>query len=338
MWQNSPHLHSSSQSPMHLRNLSFVAVLIFLIATSTGLAQWRADLGVFRVGLVAGGDIADSVARLEPIRLALEEALSVPVEIFPARSYPAVISAVIGSRVDYAVLSATAYAAAWNLCDCIEPLVVARSNDGSSGYRQVVITRRGGPASIDKLRGRSLGVFGGSEIGGAMLALHELEQQGLPLADKGGEGGAVTLRRFASGEAAVKAFNDGEIESLLGWQSDRGQSAEGRGTIAGLAARGMDPEQLQVIWRSSLVPHRLHAVRRTLDNEAKGLLRRLMIGLYDADPVAYDSLEPVFGGGFVAADALQFSHLAQMLAGRGVTATPFSDEGADEDENGADQK
>ncbi len=75
---------------------------------------------------------------------------------------------------------------------------------------------------------------------------------------------------------------------------------------------------MEIIWRSSPVPHRVHAVRKNLDGEAKNILRGLLGQMFGNDPVAYDSIEPMFGGGFITARQSQFEPLAQMFREKGL--------------------
>jgi phosphonate transport system substrate-binding protein len=294
----------------------FIAAMLgIILVCGNAHAQWREELGAFRIGIVADGDIADFVANLEPFRLAVEETLNVPVEIFPARDYPALISAVTGNRIEYAIFSATAYAAAWNLCECTEPLVIPRSGDGSTGYNQNIIAHIGGPSTLQDMLGKSLAIIGRDQIGGAMLALFELEQAGIS-ADENG----LKVRRFPSGEQAAQAFIGGTVDTLLGWQPAGTQASEFRGTFAYLAQLGFERGKLHTVWQSSLIPYRVHAIKRSLAHEAKQLMRTSMLELFDADPAAYDSLEPIFGGGYVTATPEQFSRIARMLAQRNIVA------------------
>lgn len=289
--------------------------LVALCQPSIAVADWREEIGTFRVALAANGDAATTAMRAEPFRLSLEAALGMPVEIVPAKDYAALIDAASRSRIEYAILSANAYSAAWAACECVEPLVIAASGDGSSAFRQNLFVRAGGPVSLVGLKGRKIAVIDTGAVGGELLAMHELRLQGLDLSSD-----AVELVRFAASNEAVAAFASGTVDALLGWSPDPATSSASRGTLAAIALSGADPSQFRSIWQSSALPNRVHAIRRNLDAEAKTLLRSLLSSLFSTDPVAYDSVEPVHGGGFLAARQSQFEALAAMFRERGISA------------------
>ena len=298
-----------------------LCVLAWLIAAGIAFtpgpakADWRDDLGAFRVGIVAEGNLRRAVARTEAFRLALEEALGVRVELFPARDYPALIDAAAGSRIEYAVLSASAYAMAWAMCECVEPMVIAQSGDGSAEFSQIVITRQDGAPDLGALDGQSVAAIGTKTAGGNLLALHELAQAGLDL-DAEGAG----LVAYDTNEEALAALAGGEAAAMIGWSSMRGEQAQGytRGTLRHIVRREGSIDNYRIIWQSSTIPHRTHAIRKNLPAEAKTILRSLLTAMFDADPVAYDSIEPVFGGGFVAARQGQYGALVSMMRAKGI--------------------
>lgn len=279
-------------------------------------AQWRDELAVFRVGIATDGRVADASAAAEPFRLALEEALDVPVEMFAARDYTSLVDAIVDSRIEYSILSATAFSAAWNLCECIQPLAVAASADGATAFRNIIVVRAGGPSNVEGLRNRMLAVVDNGPVGGNLLALGELGGAGLI-----GGANPITVKRFADSGSALDALRAGEVVGYLGWEPVlENPASSGRGTLSYL--RAVDGGAVyRTIWRSAEIPHRVHAMRSNLPAEAKTILRSLLTGLLDSDPVAYDSIEPIHGGGFVSARQSQFAALKAALARKGVEAS-----------------
>ena len=276
-------------------------------------ADWRDSLSAFRVGIVAEGDLDASISRAEPFRLALEEGLGIAVEIFAAKDLASLVDAAARSRIEYAVLSASALALAWDVCECVEPLVVARAADGAQDYREVLIVRNDGPSSLGALKGGRIAAVRPAVFGGFDIALAELKAAGLDVA-----AGEATLELAGDSEASIAALNAGSANALLGWSSTAastgGDSAKaGRGTLARIAALEGDAGGYRILWQSGDIPHRMHAVRRNLPGEVKTKLRELLTGMFDYDPVAYDSIEPEFGGGFVAARLGQIEPLAAIV-------------------------
>ena len=293
----------------------FLQILLFAtIAATPAKADWRQDIGTFRIGIVAGDDVQGTYARVEPFRLALAEALGLNVEIFAAKNYRILINAHVAARIEYAIYSATAYATAWKMCECVEPLVLPKSLSGENNYKSIIIAADGGPQNLDQLVGAKLTGLSANSFAGYKFAAFELAAAAVKLPDD--------IQFAPSGEQAVQQYLAGDYNALIGWSSLSGdpQAGYSLGTLkliaelngknkadrsqAGLAAP--NPVIGRVIWQSSAIPHRPHAIRKTLAAEAKTLLRVVLTRMYETDPVAYDSIEPVFGGGFAAASHSQF--------------------------------
>jgi phosphonate transport system substrate-binding protein len=297
-----------------MRRLTVILAACFCLVAGPSRADWREDMGTFRVAIAADGNAALAAARAEPFRLALEKAMSMPVEIVTARDFGALIEAAGRSRIEYAVVSSTAFAALMASCECMEPLVLASSGDGASSFEAQLIVRGDGPAKVDGLRGKKIGVVGGRTIGAPMVAFHEIRSAGLDA--EGGEAEIVTL---ATASDAVEALARGTIDAMLGWSAVGGTGGnESNGTQRMIAARAGGAFPYRILWRSAPIPYRVHAVRKDIAGEAKTILRNTVTGLFGSDPVAYDAIEPYFGGGFVAARSAQFDALAEMFRSKGI--------------------
>ncbi|MFK5979589.1 MAG: PhnD/SsuA/transferrin family substrate-binding protein [Rhizobiaceae bacterium] len=289
--------------------LAILSPLIFSGSYGISKADWRTDLGVFRVGIVVGEDVAGNLARVEPFRLALAEALGMKVEIFPARNMSSLIEAHRGSRIEYAIYSASAYAATWILCECVEPLVLPLARDQTSTFRAVIISGPSGPESLSELSQENLTVPRSRAVGALEIAMYELEKQGV-LSGETFEG------KVTSSEQAVKSVFEGTSGAMLGWSSMIGDSLSGysRGSLRALAdANGGDATGYKIIWQSSDIPHPPHAIRKNLSAEAKRILRGTLQQMFLADPSAYDSIELQYGGGFEVARHEQFSSMLDFV-------------------------
>lgn len=283
--------------------------------TSEPEKDWRKELGVFRIGVIAGLDADTRAARMEPFRLSLEETLKMRVEIFPARNYRALIEAIEASRVEYAILSATAFATVFASCKCAEPLVLPRASDGTFSYQPILVARSNVGASLASISGDALvsTIAPKSPIGSFILSR---------LAADGLSNDAVKkiVQSRLRGEDALDSFMQKKHDALLGWSSLSGDPTSGysRGTLRLIAKFGKNKspnklEQLSVIWKGPSIPHRPHVVRSQLAPEAKKLLRTQLLQMFDNDPVAYDSVEAEFGGGFVSARQGQFTALSDYM-------------------------
>lgn len=292
----------------------FAPVLAFIVGLScfsisvNAQTDWRRDLGVFRVGVVIGNDATGNAGSVEPFRLALAEALNMNVEIFPARDISSLIEAHRSSRIEYAIYSATAYAATWILCECVEPLVIPLALDQTSSYQAVVISTPSGPVDLGQVTPQNLAIPRSGTLGSIEIALYELEEQGVPI-----DGAA--LKVIKSSEQAVREVVEGKFSALLGWSSMKGSVFSGysRGSLRALIEEtGGNGDGYKIIWKSSDIPHPPHAIRKNLPIEAKLILRNTLEKLFAEDPVAYDSIELQYGGGFSVARHGQFSSVIKF--------------------------
>lgn len=287
------------------------AGILLCMSFTFAQADWRQDIGTLRIGIVAGGNVSHTVVQAEPFRLAVQEALNVPVEIFGARDFPALIRAHSDGRVEYAVLSATAYAAVHVICKCVEPSVVAKASDGTTSYKSIIITRKkDGFSSVAALKKKHLIALSKDSIAGHSFALFELAKSGNNFLQEGAKVSFGTKY-----EPAINLFLDGKGDALIGWSSFTGEQSKGysRGTLKDLAAiKGVSLSDYRIIWQSSDISHNVHSVRKNLPGEAKTIIRELLSKMYEEDPVAYDSIEPYYSGGFSIARQTLFIPLIKF--------------------------
>lgn len=295
------------------RALQIIVAAIFFACTMMTIAQadWRKDIGIFRVGIVTKQDTATTVAHYEPFKKALSKALEMDVEIFPARNEARIIQALTTGRIEYAVLSTSGYALSWVLCECVEPLVTARTIDRGDGYHTVVITPVTGISDKEKLESASIGVLAKQSISGHPFAKFLLSKESVRV-----DAPQKQFITYESGHETLEAFQNGEIDALIGWSSMTGDPTRGfsSGTLRHLGnSNDNNANPYRIIWNSPALPYRPHAVAKKLDREAKLILRITMEALYDKSPVAYDVVEPKYGGGFIASQHSRFEPLIEFV-------------------------
>ena len=274
------------------------------------LAGWREDIGTFRVGIVAEPGAGNTIAGLAALNEAYSKALGLKVEFFVARSYAALIDAQASSRIEYAIYSASAYASAYQRCECIEPLVAPVGEDGSVGIRSVLIAKDGRLPSATDLAGRRIALLPADSIAGHQLPLATFQPGGKPLS-----GAETFFVKAESAEAAEALLVNGAVDAIFGWMPAAKPGApdiEG-GTLARLVAAGVDPAALSVVWWSELLRYGPHAVSSVLDPEPKRRLTAFLTGLKEAEPEIYERLEMQRLGGFTAALHADYSAALAMV-------------------------
>ncbi|MBZ9847090.1 PhnD/SsuA/transferrin family substrate-binding protein [Mesorhizobium sp. CA14] len=271
------------------------ALAAFGAASWPARADWRGDIGTFRIGIVAepgGGNTVPGLARLSD---AYANALGMKVEFVVARDYAALIEAQASGRVQYALYSALAYATASERCGCVEPLVAPVDADGAVGIRSILVTRDGKVPAFATMASHRIAIAPADNVGGSLLPLAALSAEGVKIA-----GDSPFLARAASATAAETMLAGGEADALFGWEpaGADGQPSRSDGTVARLEAAGIPQASLRVLWTSGLLRYGPHAVRSDLDPEAKRRLTVFLTNLKSQTPDVYDLLERAHSGGF----------------------------------------
>jgi len=294
-------------------------LIVFIGIAKTAHAEWRKDIGIFRVGIITQDQSTQALDRLAPFKLALSEGLDMEVEFYRARNTAALIDALASERIEYAILSTSGYALAWTACQCVEPMVIPRSKDSTDGYHTILIARSDGPQTLEELTGEKIGILSENSITGKALISHELEKQGILLGNE-----KTPFVKNDTAEKTLEAFSAGQITAMVGWSSMTGDPTKGysRGNLRQLAdLYGVDVRNLRILWQSEQIPHRPHIVRKKIDGEAKEILRTVLLAMNEKDPVAYDSIERVYGGGFVPGRHERFKQIINLMEAQ-VRITP----------------
>ena len=285
-------------------------------------ADWRDQIGTFRIGIVAEPGAGNTVPGLALLTDAYGKALGMKVEFVVAHDYAALIEAQANARIQYAVYSATAYATASERCGCVEPLVAPVDADGATGIRSVLLTRDGRLADLAALETHRIAMAPSDNVGGSLLPLAGLAADGIKISQD-----APFLTHAASAAAAEAMLVDGQADAVFGWEraAAEGQTAiaddqpaDPDGTAARLEAAGIPKAALQIIWTSGVLRYGPHAVRSDLDPEAKRRLTVFLTNLRSQSPEVYDFVESKHSGGFISAAAGDYAMataIVRLLSG-----------------------
>ncbi|WP_029077017.1 phosphate/phosphite/phosphonate ABC transporter substrate-binding protein [Kaistia adipata] len=292
--------------------LAALALAAQAVAAGPAAAGWRDDLGTLKVGFIAGDNPAYEIARLEKFRWQLQLNLALPVELYPARDYEALIEAQSTGRVQYTVLSSLAYLALNQRCGCAEALAQPTTAEHARGFRALLVAKKDGPVqTLADARNMRLAVGAADSLSGRRAPFAGLGAEGIDP-----ESYFLRIVETSDSEAALAALAAGSADIATAWSSatDPLSADSGSGPFARLAGDGtLDPASLKVIWQSALIPFGPHAVRKELAPEAKQALLRALTEMQASAPEAYDAIERGFPGGFVAADQAEFDALAALL-------------------------
>jgi phosphonate transport system substrate-binding protein len=299
-----------------MRWIKPVGALVAMLALSSApaAADWRSDLKVLRVGIVAPLGAARDTARIEPFRAYLEAKLGLPVEVVAAATYSALVDAQASARVQYAIHTASSFVTASVSCACVEPLALPAAIGGARGFRALLVARSDGSLrSLADAKGKRLALSGDDSVAGRLVPLKGLARQGI---DPQTYFSAVLTAEDPE-DAVTMLFTD-EADLAVAWSSLEGNATAGYsfGSLARMVSAGtLAMDQIRVVWQSPLIPFGPHAVRRDLPSGAKALLGGALAAMATEAPDALDAVDgrSIGGGGFVPVDAAAYAVIEELV-------------------------
>ncbi|MEM9575043.1 MAG: PhnD/SsuA/transferrin family substrate-binding protein, partial [Pseudomonadota bacterium] len=162
---------------------SIIAATLFvsaqsLFALQPAYADWRQDMGVFRIGIATKDGEPFKEGALEGFRVQASQALAMPVEIFQARDASSLIDAAASSRIEYAILSSLSFVTLDLTCDCALPIAAPTSADGATATRSVLIVDAEEVVSLQDLAGKRLAMGPESSLTGSILPTAQFSLDG----------------------------------------------------------------------------------------------------------------------------------------------------------------
>jgi phosphonate transport system substrate-binding protein len=299
-----------------------LAILLALVATAAR-ADWREDMKVLRIGILSGADPAADRARLEPFRAYLEARVGMPVELVPSSSMAGVIDAETSGRVPYAILSASGYATAAEMCHCVEPLALPSAFDGARGFYSVMLARSDSQIkTLADTDGARLALGAADSVTGHLVPLQAFAATGIDP-----ETHFAALYESPGPVDAIRALLDGRADVAVAWSSLTGDATSGYdfGPLTSMVAEGaLSMDQVRIVWQSALIPFGPHTVRSDMPDELKTLLRDALTAIGVEAPGVLDAVDrsAYGGGGFVSAAADDYAPLAALVAAPKTAAAP----------------
>ncbi len=272
-------------------------------------ADWRAETGVFRIGIVGTGSASIEAERYAPFSTAVGEAVGMPAEVIVMRDAASLIDAQANGRIEYAVLSSLGYAAAQTMCECLVPLAAPRSAQGATGVRSVLVADGTRASGLDDLR--RTGLTWGPE---GSLTGHLLPATAFSVDDVSLTATDIVRDRAPSFEAAAAAFLNGETPALFAWDyaDADGESDHDGGLAARL--RAQSERATVVLWRSGHVPFGPHVVHDAVPVEVQATLSAMLVALDRDRPDAYDAISPALTGGFATVNRADYALAFEIVA------------------------
>lgn len=249
-----------------------------------------------RLAVVVAAD-EGARARVEPFRLALEEIVDLPVDLFLMETLGEAVESIVNGKVDYVRLSPSGYAAAHHLCQCVEPLVTAGPDDFPARFYAIIVSRRdGSKTSLEDLKGTRLAVGNRHAVAAFRVPIANLAADGVNARTH-----FQTLVEVQNPVEGLRALMDGRVQASLAWSSLAGEAKNGftAGTLNDFYVSGSKGfKDLEIVWRSPPIPYSAHSISKDLPDALKRRLRAGLMDLRREAPDAYLAIEPDLPGGF----------------------------------------
>jgi phosphonate transport system substrate-binding protein len=263
---------------------------LLLAATAVATLSFGAsaqEITEFRIGVLGGENAQDRLASYECVRAYVQDLLGVETKIFTPADYDGVIQGLLGGSIDMAWLGASAYAKTY-LTDpeAVDVVLVKTNLDGSFSYHSIGFARKdSGIASLEGLKGKKFGFGDPNSTSGYLIPSIEIPQATGATMESGDYFGEVV---FTGGhEQTIVAVKNGDVDGGVTWADGQGEWVDGynSGALRKAVDAGLvDMNDLVEIWKSKPIPEGPIVLRRSLPDDVKAKVTKLINELHGNDP------------------------------------------------------
>jgi phosphonate transport system substrate-binding protein len=253
-----------------------------LLATLASGASAQ-EITEFNLGILGGENAQDRLASNECYRARIEEALGVPVKVFTPADYDGVIQGLLGGTLDMAWLGASGYAKiALTDPEAVEVRLTKMNSNGSTGYYSIGFARKdSGITSIEGAKGKVFAFAEPNSTSGYLVPGAELSAKYGDLKSYFGE-----VKMSGGHEQTIVGVANGDFAAGVSWADGVGNWEDGynSGAFRKAADAGLvDMNDIQEIWRSTLIPEGPMVVRKALPADVKDKVTQLTADLWETD-------------------------------------------------------
>ncbi len=283
--------------------------------TAPHSADWRDQIGTFKIGLVRGWSSDMSRPALVRVERVFSKAIGIPVKVVVFERFASLIDAQANSRIDLAAYSARAFATVRLMCECVEALVVPTTMAGETGQIAVL--------AGDAVRIGSLAANGTPRLGRVAknpIAAKDMLRGTLTLAGKPATGKEPIWVDYPGYGEVIKAYHIRAIDGFVFPAAVTQDNMPGAGEkqldrhMNLASATSTSPlRPAAILWRSSFWPYGPVAVRSHLPAGLKSILVTTLEQMDVADPFAHSTLSDGLPGRLRKADFAAFSHVTASI-------------------------
>jgi phosphonate transport system substrate-binding protein len=262
------------------------------VASHAAPADWPKEL---KFGLIPTESSDNITERFGNLAQYLEQKLEIPVKLQVASDYAGVITAMQFKHVDLAYFGPKSYVEAADRANA-EALVMEVAEDGSKGYKGVIITRKGSDIkSMDDAKGKVWAFTDPNSTSGTLVPTVffvktlkiDPEQYFSKVIYSGSH--EASILAVKSGKVDIASTNDLDLARGDGksWQTDK---------------------DFQVLWTSELIPGSPMACRSDLPDSLKEALKEAFLSYNDQEGLKMLKLQ-----GYAATDDATYNPIREQI-------------------------
>jgi phosphonate transport system substrate-binding protein len=250
------------------RRLFVLSTAAAVGAGLSGTAHAQAQPNVLRVALIPSEDSRAMLAASDELLKALEKNLGIRVQGFVASDYNGVIEALRAGHVEVAYLGPFSYVLGTTVAP-IEAFATAETaRAGRTYYHSQIIARKdSGIAKVEDLRGRTFAFVDPSSTSGHLFPKAGLIRAG------------IDPDKFF-GRVLFTGSHDANAVAVANKRVDAATIAD-RIFDTAVARKLVNPDEIQVVWRSEPIPESPTVWRRNLPDDLKKRIKDAFLNIRD---------------------------------------------------------
>lgn len=295
---------------IHIRTMGLVIAIVLslgFITINQSQASWKDEFGLLRIGVLNTHPVAVSEKTLTEFSNFYASQLGIKVQVIRFGSLGSLMDAHGSGRVQYAIHSARSYATMAGICHCLNAIARPVSENGSSGFRSVLVIRDQKKSEFATGQRLRIGYSRKNSMSGWIVPNSAIGNGEI----SGGE-----FVELGSVKDVVIAYERGDIDGFFGWvpSSDGSEPMAVTSIFDGFYnTRLQASDALSIAWKSKIIPYGPHVVHHSLPDELSQELTDLLLNLETRSPEISDIIEPYFSGGFEKANAEDYSAISAVL-------------------------
>ena len=280
--------------------------------TAPQSADWRNEIGTFKIGLVRGWSSDMSRLALTRVENLFAKALGTPVKVVVFERFTSLMDAQADGRIDLAAYSARAFATIRMMCECVDALATPTNLAGQTGQVAVLVGDKSQVSSLANIGSSKLGRIRNASIAGDDMLRGTLAVNGKLVT--GSEDFWVDYPDTAS---AVEAYQANQIGGFVipAASTFDGVSEAGNAELNSLPTPDGDSISKPVtpLWRSAFWPFGPVAIRSNLATDAKAILLRTFVQMDVSAPLVHATLSEGQTGAFRKSDPAGYTNVSASI-------------------------